>query len=348
MPDGTGLLVLASGRSAGYTRQQIVFVSYPEGKMTPITRDTNSYSDLSVASSGQVLATVVSEEHWNLSVLGATSGGGDARPVGPANASSNFNWTPDGRLIYDRDISLDWVNPDSGAKGVLATEPDSASASPSECPDGRYLLFAHGLHGRNGSVNIWRSDAAGGNLKQLTAGKLDSSPVCSPDERWVYYLDAATTKMLRMPIDGGTPQAVSDLPNSSGGFDLSPDGKLIAFGTLEHSGEHKEMLALVDTGTGSLKCDVHTWCQSKRVEFEHPPFGPVRFARDGKAVVYATRENGVDNLWQQNLDGSPGKQLTSFKAEHINDFHWSFDGKQLALVRGHTDSDVVLMRSQQP
>jgi eukaryotic-like serine/threonine-protein kinase len=60
------------------------------------------------------------------------------------------------------------------------------------------------------------------------------------------------------------------------------------------------------------------------------------------------RENGVDNLWLQPLDGSRGRALTNFKAEHICDFHWSFDGKQLAIVRGHTESDVVLMRSTQP
>jgi Tol biopolymer transport system component len=73
----------------------------------------------------------------------------------------------------------------------------------------------------------------------------------------------------------------------------------------------------------------------------------IRFARDGKSLVYTIRENGADNLWQQPLDGSPGKQLTSFKAEHIWDFHWSPDGSKLAMVRGHTDSDVVLIRSQQ-
>ena len=48
--------------------------------------------------------------------------------------------------------------------------------------------------------------------------------------------------------------------------------------------------------------------------------------------------------WLQPLDGSKGRQITDFTAEHIYDFHWSFDGKQLALVRGHTDSDVVLIR----
>jgi Tol biopolymer transport system component len=70
----------------------------------------------------------------------------------------------------------------------------------------------------------------------------------------------------------------------------------------------------------------------------------LRFARDGKSVVYPVRENGVDNLWLQPLDGSKGRQITDFTSEHIYDFRWSFDGKQLAMVRGHTDADVVLIR----
>jgi hypothetical protein len=87
----------------------------------------------------------------------------------------------------------------------------------------------------------------------------------------------------------------------------------------------------------------------KMVDFERFRLGGLlRFARDGKAVVYPDRQNGVDNLWYQPLDGSKGHAITDFKAERIYDFHWSFDGTQLALVRGHTDTDVVLMRDMQP
>ena len=50
----------------------------------------------------------------------------------------------------------------------------------------------------------------------------------------------------------------------------------------------------------------------------------------------------------QPLDGSPGKQITNFKSEQIVDFHWSFDGSKLVLVRGHTDSDVVLLQESKP
>ncbi len=86
----------------------------------------------------------------------------------------------------------------------------------------------------------------------------------------------------------------------------------------------------------------------KLVPFQRPrATGFIRFSRDGKSLIYTTRENGVDNLLQQPLDGSAGKALTAFKAEHIWDFHWSPDGSKLAMVRGHTDSDVVLMRNIQ-
>jgi Tol biopolymer transport system component len=138
---------------------------------------------------------------------------------------------------------------------------------------------------------------------------------------------------MRVPIDGGASQQVSDLPARQ--FDISPDGSTLAFATIDHANGHEEKLAVVEADTGKvrtlLKCDKTT-------------FELIRYTPDGKALVYVFREKGVENLWQQPLDGSPGKQLTSFKSEHIYDFHWSFDGSRLALVQGHTDSDVVLMR----
>ena len=59
-------------------------------------------------------------------------------------------------------------------------------------------------------------------------------------------------------------------------------------------------------------------------------------------------ERDVDNLWLQPLDGSPGKQITNFKSEHIWDFHWSFDGSKLGMVRGHSDLNVVLGQESKP
>jgi hypothetical protein len=56
----------------------------------------------------------------------------------------------------------------------------------------------------------------------------------------------------------------------------------------------------------------------------------------------------VDNIWLQSLDGSGGHQITKFDSEQIKEFHWSPDGKNLGVLRGHTDSDVVLLQKAKP
>jgi eukaryotic-like serine/threonine-protein kinase len=255
--------------------------------------------------------------------------------LAPAEPYTNFSWTPSGQLIAEQGNNLNRIDPATGAKSVITTEEGKPTGEPSACADGQRITFQLAFHGGTGDSNIWRVDSSGSDSKQLTTGKRDDDPVCSPDSRSVYYIQEGDEgKLTRVPIDGGTPQPVSDLPISDSAFDLSPDGKLAAFATLDHSAGHKDKLVLVDIETA----------KAKLLDFDRLRFGLVRFSRDGKAIVYPTRENGVDNLWLQPLDGSKGRQITSFSSEHIYDFHWSFDGKQLALVRGHTDSDVVLIR----
>jgi len=338
LPDGSGLVVLARGQSSNFNRSQVALVSYPDGKFIPITRDTNDYSDVSVAASGHVIATILGEDRWNLFVMPASSGSAQVRQLTTAEASTNFTWTRDHQLIADQQNRLNLINAESGDKSAIATEEGRPNGDPSACADGRYVVFLLGLHGGTGKQNVWRMDSSGGNLKQLTNGKLDNYPSCSPDGRWVYYIQQADQQRLaKVSIEGGPPQTVTDRA-MSGVFDLSPDGRFVAFAMLEHAGEHKEKLAVVSTDSGQV---------IKRLDFERPRFGLVRFNQDGKAVVYPTRDKGIDNLWLQSLDGSKGKQLTDFTSERIWDFHWSFDGSKLALVRGHTDADVVLIRDAQ-
>ena len=69
------------------------------------------------------------------------------------------------------------------------------------------------------------------------------------------------------------------------------------------------------------------------------PSGGVHFTPDGKTVACPIRENGVDNIWVQPLDGSGGGQISQFNSDQIDAFHWSPDGKNLALLRSHSESD---------
>ena len=338
MLDGKGLLGILREQSSNFNRSQIAFLTYPQGNLSRVTRDTNDYSYLSVAASGKVLATVLSESRWNIFVMPPSGRSAEGHVLTAANNGTNFTWLRDGSLIADQNAVLNRVDPVTGAKTPLVTAEGKPTGNPNACSDGTHLVFDLGLPGGNSQTNVWRIDfPAGDNLKQLSHGNIDSHSVCTSDNRWVYYINQQEqTTLWRVPIDGGSGQAISNLAIDDSQFDISPDGKLAAFGTVEHSGEHKERLAIVDVGSG----------QAKLMEFEHPRFGLIRFSPAGKGVVYAARQNGVDNLWLQPLDGSKGKQITDFTSERIYDFHWSFDGKQLALVRGHTDSDVVLIRDQ--
>jgi Tol biopolymer transport system component len=72
--------------------------------------------------------------------------------------------------------------------------------------------------------------------------------------------------------------------------------------------------------------------------------GKLRFTPDGQALTYAVTDGrGVGNLWVQALTGGTPTQVTDFKSDQIFDFAWSHDGKQLAVSRGKTDRDVVLL-----
>jgi len=55
-------------------------------------------------------------------------------------------------------------------------------------------------------------------------------------------------------------------------------------------------------------------------------------------------ESAGDSLWLQSLDQSPARQLgPAFKSDIVWDMSYSPDGLKLAVVRGHTDSDVVML-----
>ncbi len=341
MPDGSGQLLPSRDYISNYTRHQIAFVSYPEGKYRPLTNDINDYGSLSIAADGRSLVAVLNQSHWDLFLVPAAAANtGPARQITSGEPVNTFTWTPAGQLIVDQEFKLSQLNPDSAEKTMLPVEAHAAVSGPSACANGRYVAFE--VSGYNGARTeaIARMDAGGENVKALTNGRLDTDPACSPDSQWVLYRDLANgNALMKVSIDGGTPQKISDHP-AEGGFGISPDGKLVAFVTFQHVGDHQRMLAL---------STIDSKQPDKMLAFERPPQGAVRFSPDGKAIVYSVRTADVDNLWMQPLNGSPGRQITNLSSEHIGDnFAWSPDGSKLALIRGHVDSDVVLIRDVQP
>ncbi|MFY9979391.1 MAG: hypothetical protein WAK22_14260, partial [Candidatus Sulfotelmatobacter sp.] len=132
----------------------------------------------------------------------------------------------------------------------------------------------------------------------------------------------------------------SAVPNSFlvGGLTISADGKTLAYLVEIVDAETQrgqEKLALLDLGSSAPRLvDVDPRITQ----------GGLQYTPDGKAMAYPVSENGVDNLWIQPLDGSARKQITNFTSERITDFSWSPDGKNLGVLRNHSESDVVLLQ----
>jgi len=336
LPNGSGLLALAQPY-AGVN--QIVHIAYPSGKITPVTRDTNSYIDVSIAGDGRTIATVERQTLNNPWVLADGDKSAQAREF-PMEGYPPYEvgWTPDGQILLSgSDPGVALLNPGTGAKSALLTQmhyPGFAHA----CPDG-HLVFAAVAENKI-EQHIFRTDADGGNLQELTHGKFDYMPVCSADSKTVLYADA-DAKLDKVALHGGDSQALPNYPAFSRAG-MSPDGKLAVIAT-SPPGQTKEKIALIPLDFNQ---------PVRFLDFEKPlaeyaPFfgdNPIVFRHDGTGVVYAYRTGQADNLWLQHLDGTPGRQLTDFQSEFIRDFDYSADGKQVAIIRGHRESDVVLIR----
>ncbi len=173
---------------------------------------------------------------------------------------------------------------------------------------------------------------SGTDFKQLTFGSAEADPLCSPDGKWVYYVDYGDNQSLkRVSIEGGSSETI--LTTAQGAADISPDGKSIV--SLEvRELDHRLVLNLYSIG--DKKTSYH--------DIDPRASWPLAFAPDGKSVAYAVREKGVGNLWMQPLDGSAPHQLTHFTSERIEKFLFSKDGTKIAMLRGHVESDAVLLR----
>ncbi|MFZ0036688.1 MAG: protein kinase [Candidatus Acidiferrales bacterium] len=343
-PDGRGLLV--NYRSSGSSNRQIGFVSYPGGRFQSLTNDTRGYQTLSLSGDGRAMASIQQQETDSISLQPATGKGAPAAvPDLPNQAVVNgVNWDDQGDLLITTATSILRMSPDGSRQATLLSDPSQTIQSSSVCGRGGPILFSTYLREGKTTTNIWRVDPAGSRPKQLTSGKGEVFPLCSPDGASFYYWDGVTSHIMKMPIDGGTPELVkaSAIPNAfmQGGVNFSPDGRWMP-----------EVESIADVATQSVTIKVglvdvttNSEASAKHIDPRADIAAPIAFTPDGKAVAYNIVENGVGNVWAQPLDGSPGHRLTNFTSDRIRAFQFSPDGKTLAVTRIHVVSDVVLLR----
>lgn len=333
LPAGDSVIVPYQGEGTGLDRTALASISYPGGVFRRITNDTNGYFGVSLSHDGKTAAAIVNRFDQNLYILAA----GARTAPNPVNLASReriatVNWAPNGYLFTDQGSRISKVALDGSQPSVLHSGDRELDSAPAPCGDSGTIVFSSLDWSKGGKINLWRMDADGSNPKQLTDESDAKSAFCSKDGKMIYYVNLrGGPHLMRISTDGGKAESLTDLV--VGVFPaLSPDGKTVAV-TLKDF-----QIGLLDAGSGKLV---------RKIEMDNRNAWPVlRFSPDGKSLVYSIQVNDVENLWIQPLDGSPGHTLTDFAAEHIGDFGWSPDGKKLAILRGHSTSDVVLLRDR--
>ncbi|MFZ0957653.1 MAG: hypothetical protein WAN60_15000, partial [Candidatus Sulfotelmatobacter sp.] len=344
------LLALYSETGWSFGRRQIGVVSIDSGNLQPVTRDTNSYSSLTLSSDKKTAATVQVKTTRTLDLLD-----GSTRPhatlavlASQAERISAFDWTSDGSLVATDGSRLMRLNAQGVKQADLISETSGAILGVASCRDGPILvswLYRAGTQDRT----IWKTDRDGSHPTQLTHGIKDTSPACSPDGRWVYYLDDLI-RIMRAPIDGGQSEVVGEAKKSGlvqylGGIDLSRDGKrltVLVDSVDPVTKDNKQKLAIVDLSDSKFATD---FLKPERNSTSGGIFaGGPKFSPDGRAVAYVIEDNRGQSLWTQRLDGSSGYQVTTASFDRISDFRWSPDGRTLAVAYEHDASDIVLLR----
>src|SRR6266404_1864099 len=331
LPDASGL-VMSTVSQMTSLHGQLTLVGYPNGSVRQLTTDTNDYFHPSISADGKSI--VVSQIQRQLGLEVAPSSSPDAVQPVPLASHRDFwrwDWAADGRLVVPQTPDIRLVNP-TGGETVVLSDAQHISDQVTTCYGGKYFVFRSAGRSGKASMNLWRMDSSGTNLKQLTFGSNESEPECSRDGQWVYYTDRGDNQAIkRVSLEGGQPETlVQDAPF---GWSVSPDGKRIV-GREVRELDHR--LVLTVYSVEDKKTNYH--------ELDQRASAPLAFAPHPKAVVYVVRETGAYNLWEQPLDSSAPRQLTHFTSERIARFRFSPDGSKIALERGHVESDAVLLR----
>ena len=338
--DGSGLVFDSFSKEG----TQIWYVSNANGEVRKITNDLNYYTGVSLASASPILATVQNNGGAELWVANVA----DADKAEPIREGATWpTYTPDGKkIIYTVGKDIWAIDADGGNGRPLTAE---GGVGTRVTLDGSYILFSsgrfEGVRQYWGSQpanwpHIWRMDIDGSNPKQLTNSPQDRVGTdCTPDGKWVLYRKGGPDQGIwKVPINSG--DSVRLTKTMSQAFALSPDGRTLAY---------VEMPDILPDGKGMV---THSRLTLHSLDgdipdghFEMPQrIQQLRWAHDGRSLLYVKTENALSNLWDQPVSGGPPNQITHFHNVMIAHFDISKAGKLVMERQKPSTSDLVMIR----
>ena len=338
-PDGRNIVMIFRDSTTKWDGQ-VGEIEVRSGKFHRITNDLNAYSgqSLAVTRDAKELVAIQTIPETGLYVM-------SSEPHSTANPQAidthgdvAVGWIKGGRLLaLDFDAHISTMNADGSDRNVVF-QTDLPILAMSVCPDGERALFVTPTKQTKG-INVYRLDVAGGKATELTDGKYDTNPACSPDNKFFVFTELVNGKqtLLRMPLEGGPARQLSEEVVNSGA--ISPDGQQIAMLTIQGNGVQIRPVIKVIPADGGAPI---------KTADSHPLIsGMMQFSGDGKSILYPVTEKGVSNLVKQSLDGGAPVPVTDFSELVMYGYAYDWPNKKLAVTRGKSNSDIVLIKQQQ-
>jgi Tol biopolymer transport system component len=335
LPDGRSLVV-AGFQAGAALAPQLWRLSYPDGALTRITNDSQTYLGASLSADGKTLASVQSLSHATLWRRSLTPPAEEKQLTFSSRERIKYlSESADGTLFFSSwrgsEAIIMRLKPGEGEQ-VRVTSPEMLSRDAQVSRDGRTLLVRALMP--DGRVALVAMDADGGHQRRLTERGATFPFALAPDGSYCVVHD--DLGIWRQPLGGGEPTQLVDDPKA---FPIvfSPDGGRLAYDKVRTGGNGSGVSVVVVPAAGGAPL----------AEFQTPPgeYESLRWAPDGKALTYLHREGNHHNVWRQPLGGGSPKRITDFDSFEMGDYLLSADGRTLFYTKVDSASDAVLIEN---
>jgi len=329
LPDQQSLLITAARIPNRNFR--IWHLNAETGAADPVTKNSESYSALSLDARAAILIATTVETDFHARVLDLETAAERLHVPG----ASIITFAPDGKVIYGSEMSGNlelWSIEADGSRRRQLTDFPGDDVDPVSAPDSKTIYFASN---RSGSVHIWRMNEDGSNPTRLTNEAGGFPLFVSPGGEWVYFHHGTDRTLWRVSTGGGQEELVLDKRKSC--FALSPDGARVAFGE-KVDGQHSAVVTSLNGET----------VKTVKLADQKGNLIHIAWLRDGSGLAYilATDDFRQNTLWIQKFDGDAGpKTIAQFDQEITSrGFALSPDGKSFAVSKGGWSHNMVLLK----
>jgi eukaryotic-like serine/threonine-protein kinase len=257
---------------------------------------------------------------------------GSETPVVEGIYSSDYTFSDSSLLVFragQRGISstLEWAD----RKGVRRTlsEPPHSWVAFALSPDGKRLVgeIADGASGAESKSDLWIYDLERGTMAPLTFGGSNSSPVWTPDGKWVIYHSFRDRKhgIYRVAANvaaskAGQPELLSATDGYAYPTSWTADGKILLFHEYIGS-EYKSQIWMLPVGGVKRKPQFTGTSFSER---------SAQISPDGRWMAYLSDESGKFEVYVAQFPG-PGGHVRISTAGGSSP-RWSRTGRELFYV----------------